>query len=352
VALQSVKFGVALPEPPSVFSGSFSALTMDASGEKVAFVFEIPKTGTISKVLIRTATVTSSETLNVGLQTIDDTTGFPTGSAYGGMTAGTQAAPAASTAYAVTLGGTASATAGDRVAAVIAFDSAVGNLQIAYQNASTVAQSFPYSLLFTSSWSKMGGGYPCLAIEYNDGTYENIYAVPYSLRNSVSFNSGSTPDERALRFEVPWECRVSGCWSIMGGSGNFDYVLYEGTTAKVTVSVDASVQDAGGAAQQIYRCRFPTPYTLAANTEYFMAVKPTSGTNTTLLDFEVLSAAVMDSFHGGQDFHFASRTDAGAWTPTTTKRPLIGLYLDQFHDGAGGGGGGLILPRSMNGGLV
>lgn len=46
----------------------------------------------------------------------------------------------------------------------------------------------------------------------------------------------------------------------------------------------------------------------------------------------------MDQFDGGQSFHMSTRTDSGAWSDITTQRPLISVTIDQFSDGAGGGG--------------
>jgi len=51
----------------------------------------------------------------------------------------------------------------------------------------------------------------------------------------------------------------------------------------------------------------------------------------------VALAAAMDGFPGGQNVHRTERTDLGAWTDTTTKRPWMGVLLTGFNDGAGGG---------------
>jgi hypothetical protein len=43
---------------------------------------------------------------------------------------------------------------------------------------------------------------------------------------------------------------------------------------------------------------------------------------------------------GGDTVSFASRTDAGAWTETDTRRMFAGVRISAIDDGSGGGGGG------------
>jgi len=59
---------------------------------------------------------------------------------------------------------------------------------------------------------------------------------------------------------------------------------------------------------------------------------------------------MLDMLSGGQAFHFSSRADAGAWSDTTTRRPIMGLILSAADDGVGGGGGMIVNP-GMSGGL-
>jgi len=63
---------------------------IDAAGEKVAFIFEAPKTGTIDRLLFRTLGVTSGATVDVRLETIDASNGHPSGTLWGTDTNGAQ----------------------------------------------------------------------------------------------------------------------------------------------------------------------------------------------------------------------------------------------------------------------
>ncbi len=132
MTMQSIIGGVTIPHHVEAVLGApgIGSLLMDASGEKAAFIFKIPKSGTITEIGFRTGAVTTADTLKAGLYTVD-TSNNPTATAYGGMVAGTQASPAANTWYAVALGTNCTATAGDVVAVVIEFNSYVaGNLNI------------------------------------------------------------------------------------------------------------------------------------------------------------------------------------------------------------------------------
>lgn len=352
MALQTIK-PTWLPNAPRFSNWDRNAILIDAAGEKAGFVFEVPKTGTISKVGFRTNSVTTAQTLRVSLQTVGATDGHPTGTLYGGSTAGTQASPASNTFYLVTLGTGASATIGDVVAAVIEFDATVGNLFIdglATAQAGGAGVQFPYTRSYTTVWANESSMIPILAIEYSDGTYEYVGgAYPLATTFNTAFNSGSTPDERALKMNLPFSCRAIGFWwyGILD-LGDCDIVLYQGTTALETRTLDKDFK--GNNVQGFYRRRFPGSRVLSINTDYYLSIKPASTSDVTSFEATVNAAAMMDQFELGQKLTFASRTDAGAWTADTLRRPLIGLIIDQLDDGAGGAGGLLVHP-GMSGGM-
>ena len=346
MALQTIKGGLTIPCYPGVApSVSISPKLLDTAGYKFAAIFKVPKTGTISKVGFRVGNVTASETLKVGLQTVSG--GDPTGTAYGSMVAGTQATPAANTYYTVTLGTGATATVNNTVAVVIEFDSAVGNLEI--DSFSSNNQGFPYVDHYTGSWTK-DDYVPIISLEYDDGTYENTGMLPVSNYAGISFNNTTTPDERALRFSLPFPGRINSFWVGIDNNrtGAFDIVLYEGTTAKATVSFAAA--EYGSVAPEVCFGVFDTPFEYTKDTEYFLAVKPTTATNVTTREITILSAAIMDSFPGGTNFYSGTRTDAGSWSTDTLKRPFMGIFIDQLDDGVGGAGGMIVHP-GMDGGM-
>jgi len=116
-----------IPDPARTTVGSFTfSLT---SGKRQAYVFQVPKTGNISAVLLGLGSVTSAQTVRVTIQTIDGTTGNPSGIDYGGSVKGTYT-PSANTTFEVTLGTPAAAVAGDVVAVVVEYDGVAGTLNM------------------------------------------------------------------------------------------------------------------------------------------------------------------------------------------------------------------------------
>ncbi len=251
MTLQSINGGLWMPlpilgVPPTI---QFSSYLLDAAGELFAMVFRVPKTGNIHKIGFRVGAVTASQSLDVGLYTVDTTSGDPTASAYGGMAVGTQAGPAANTAYTVQLGTDAAATIGDVVAVKIGFTLTVGNLNI-NTIGTTVANTpqwggTPYNDHFASAaWSKKND-IPCFWLQYDDGTYAYIPgAQPISAINNVTFNSGSASDEYALKFTLPFPAKMRG-FGVMtqegaGSAGNFDVILYDSDASTTAASVIAA----------------------------------------------------------------------------------------------------------------
>lgn len=335
MTIQSVGGNIVFPSPKLITFSSFTGHVIDASGEKVAMVFSVPKTGNIRYVGFRVQNVTSSQTLRAGIQTVSS--GDPTGSAYGSMVAGTQASPAASTFYTVTLGTDAAATIGDVVAAVIEFDSTAGNLSISSQGiGGGNLRGFPYVDHYTTAWSKQQGSTPILTIGYDDGTYYEMGCIPCADFATTAFGSGSTPDEYAIRINVPVPVTAVGWWIAADIDAAADIVLYEGTTAQRTTSLDSA--NRAGSGMAYIEGVFSSPFSMAANTTYYLALKPTTASTVGIQQMTVPTANAMSQLGLGTNCYQATRTDAGSWSTNTAIRPWMGLVVSGFDDGAGSGG--------------
>jgi hypothetical protein len=327
---------------PKYWSHDFSSslCAMSASGHKCALVFRIPKTGNITTVGIRTGTVTASDALSVGLYTVDTGTGNPTATAYGSMAAGVQSSVSSNTFYPVALGASASATQGDVVAVVIAFNSYVsGNLYISGVGTNDT-YSFPYADRYDgSSWTKSTSPIVTTVL-YNDGTVENIGPAAYASVTNTTFNSGSNPDEIAVKFKLPFPYRVKGFWAVAtaaAAGGDFDVVLYDASGNQLaSVSFDGDQMGTTGSGGNFVQAFFNTPQVCQANQWYRLALKPTTTSNVRRSNLSVYSAAYMDALAGGQNFIMSTRMDGGSWTDSTTDRPLMGLVIDQLAAGGSG----------------
>jgi hypothetical protein len=320
---------------------SYSPFVIDAAAEKVAFIFRVPKAGSISSVGFRLGTVTTGQALKASLQDVDTTTGNPDGVVD---QSGTVAVADSddNTWKTVTFGSARVVVRNDILACVIEFNAAIGNLEIQAVQGSGGGgrygfQQSCYVSHFTAAWAKQTTPLPCLDIVYNDGSRVHVMGnVPVSsLGNSTAFNNTSTPDEWALRFKLPVPVRARGAWVYTDpGSGvNFDVVLYDSVdTVKGSFSVDGDITPENGAIP--FAGDFASDVDIAADEVHRLSLKPTTGTDIARYNIAVNSNAVFGGYEGGIEFYLSSRTDAGAWTDDATKRPPAGLIINGIDNAA------------------
>lgn len=358
MALQNALGLIMWPRPPQSISGTIGLTTttyvLDANGEKGALVFRAPKAGNIVGFDFRTGTVTTGDTIDLRLETINSS-GDPSGTLAGvngnashvldnGDDDAWITGTAFTAAVAVTLG---------QPLAMVIVNGAAGNFQIAHL-ADSGQQNYPYGDHFTSVWTKIAA-FPILAPRYDDGSYGHIhFAWPASAVGGTNVNTGTTPDELGNLIEVPFKCRVVGAWVWPVGTtaADFEAVLYDtdGSTELAKTSYNADDQAAAGGAAGPTFLRFEETATLTAGGVYRLVVKPSSATNVQVQYMDVASVAVMGALPGGADIHSTQRTDAGAWSQTTTRRQMCGVLIDQLDDGAAGSG--TLFPVIGGGGPV
>jgi hypothetical protein len=333
--------------------GFGTALAMDATAEKVAFIVPATKSGTLDKFEFRLTTVTQAPAngLKCSFQAVDATTGVPSGTplAYrvvtSGLTANTWIVPGLLTDDGTDGGVKHTVTRGDLVACVIEFQSftAGDNLTVTTSDdGGTTAQPFAgraYHAHFTASWAKATAGAPVVALKYNDATYGPIpQGLPISSVLASAIGTGSTPDELGTVFQLVAPMRVGGAWVRVDLDGDADVVLYDsdGTTVLESASIDKDIRPSTAAFG--YFVPFDTDVDLLDATTYRMVVKPTTATTLTVYGVTVNSAAIVGAIGGaGTAFHRTARTDAGSWIETTTIRPFVGLWVTGIEDGGSGG---------------
>ena len=341
MAFQTFPGGMYFPTPPirADRNVQLSPVVLNLAAEKVAGIFQAPKTGTIDKVGFLTGTVTTGDTVDVRLETVSATTGDPTGTLLGTNSNKTQVIadanddvwflPALTTGVAV--------TKGDVFAVVVANGAAGGDMEIQTQRL-TQAHGFPYGNEFlTGSWVK-DGDILVTAFEYTGESpaYAGAPGVNAASFGVTTFNSGDTPDEIALFFQLPFKFRVTGYWISIDLDADCDVVLYDsdGTSVLATDSLDKDIRQKDG--RRSHFRLFPATHELLANTNYRLTCKP-GGTDVTLDTMTVAAAALWDGMDGGQNFHLSTRADAGGWSQTTTQRPLMGVLVDAIDvSGVGG----------------
>jgi hypothetical protein len=342
-----------LPTPPQIGAAApafATAGTIDANTEKHAFVFQVPKTGTLDKAEFRLGAVTfgGSSALRVSFQDVSATDGNPDGTQdqYRDMTslsANAWNAPGLMTADGTDGGAKRSVTKGDILSLVMEYQTFTAADSIIFSGISTgsVIESplnFPYCDLFTASWAKTHM-LPTFALKYDDGAYHAPpCCMPISALNSTAFASNSTPDERGLLFQLPFPASLEGIYFRSDLDNDGELVIYNSAhSAQRTVSLDKDIRSSAGG--QWFTRIFSSPLDLSANTDYRAVIKPTTTSNLSTYDWD--SAVSLANYIGGSTWQYTERTDAGAWTDTATKRPWMGLILSGFD---GGGGGGAVDP--------
>lgn len=324
--------------------------TLNDSNDKTAWIVRAPKSGTLHSFEWRNgATATLNATLRFSFQGVN-ASGEPDGSPTHFVT--TTSAPGAQAWIAppgpLTDDGTAGGnkkvvTQGDLFAIVLdttAYTS--GGLNAVGLTAGDDVAGFPYQTHFETSWAKLGNTSPVFALKYADGTYGSIPMVyPYSLLNTHTYNNTSTPDEIALVITPAFDIDVAGVRLKINVSAAADLVLYDANDGVLTSLslVSASAQQVAAARYPAYF--FPATIRLLAGQTYRLAVLPTSGSNITFHSFSVADAAILASLFGGGSAYYAERTNGGAWSPTTTQRPFIDLWVTAINSiGVGSSQGG------------
>lgn len=339
--------GLWLPSMPLfTLAPAFTSTLIDASGEKVAWVGPYwnkdRATKNITKIGFLPGAITSAggSQMRLSLQNVDAATGNPF------RPDGTQdqtvdflaSAPTASTWYQTgALSATRSLAYGEMVAVVLEFNSFAGADAFNVQSLTGASSSF-WGIggvsHFTSSWAALNV-VPNVILEADDGSFGTLAGSwPLATTPTQNANTGSTPDEVALRFTVPFQCKLDGAWvavSVGAAGRNFDIVLYAGTTALATMNVDAEYMGVNNAARLVIAPLAET--VLSPSTAYYLALKPTTASNITTYSFTVSAANHFQAHPGGTEFQYATRTDAGAWTDVTTQRLYGGISISAVHGG-------------------
>lgn len=338
----------------STFGGyAQGASIINASGDRIAFVIQVPKTGTLDKFELRVAGITNSPDngIRLSFQDVSTTTGDPDGTqdqyrdiAAGSLSANSWTVPGLMTHNGTDGGNKRSVTRGELLACVVDFVTFVASDSITFStlSISTGLRNIYFDDAATGTYVKNAAAFGLLALKYDDGTYGEFVdpCWPALTINNTAFGSGSTPDERALRFQIPTRMRCIGAWVQAALGANADIVLYDNSSsvlASVSIDSDQKSNANGGVIQVLWS----SSITLEPDTTYRLAVKPTTASTVTFQDFDLPGAAYQACMPGGATWYYSSRTDAGAWSDTDTKRPIAGLIfdgVDTYYSSVGGGG--------------
>jgi hypothetical protein len=347
-----------LPGGPLASGLALGSIAFDSATDRAAWVGRAPVTDSLQTIYLRTGTVTTGCTLDVRVETV--TNGRPSGTLLGTNTNASVVVDNADDNVwkTATLTAAASLTKGQEFAIVVVVSSGTPNMNLAAPPGSLVTYAilahYPLTLQDTGggTWATQGAGWEWIVQFASAGVVPLVGLNPTSGAGTITaFNSGTSPDERALRFQAPMKCRVAGLRLAMfniAAGGDFTASLWDATgdvdgEALAQASIDGDF--ALSATQDGYvDLLFATPVELSAGTTYYAGVRADTANNIGLAEFS--NANVTNALRGFQgvdaSMYLSTRTwtagAAGAWSDTTTTLPLIYLIVDQLDDGAGGGG--------------
>lgn len=313
----------------------------DNSGEAVAFIFQIPRTGNIERIGIMVGTG-ASVTLTVTLETVDLTTGAPSGTlkdAVGDTSTGTIASPVSAGWNWTTLAGLCAVTKGDLVAIRVVSN---GSSAITVNSFTYVSAQLPYcNIQAGGTWTKDATALPIFALEYDDGSYaEMVDVIVATNANGAGFTkaltSSATPDEVGLAFQVerPTRCTGGFIWADFNAGSTIEVRLYNaGPSASATPThLETVTPDSEAVAANTARAplniRFVTTHLLVPNVWYYFTVRATGATATDVYYLTVPAAAVMACLPGGVNFQYVEAVDGASFTKTDTQRPFMGILYD------------------------
>lgn len=372
-------------------SGGYSSLAatqaVDAAGEKVAFIGNVFwEGGAASKTMdstslihFRTGTVTmasASTTMRIGLQDVNTAAGPPlqpdgTYDVYREFAgdAGVISSADDNVAKSVTLSTSGSKTiALGQLVAVVFEMTARGGADSLVLSATPVAGSTygffakPSVMNYTTAWqnASVATTTPLVMFESSDGTLGTFLGCGYYAPGNVyTYASSGTPDERAMKFQVPFKCKVNSVYIATGGNAataDGEIVLYStpGGTPSALATITVLGEYFGNVTdERPHIFMFDSEIELSPATDYAIAYKAT-GAGSVNLGYITMAAAGHRSLNGFANCSGVSRSDgSGAFgSESTTDIPLMSLGICHLDDGTGGAGGGLLAHPGLRGGFL
>jgi len=357
-----------------------TTLTFDSTADRIGYVGQAYQADSISKVLFRTGTVTTGCTVKIEIQSVSN--GRPSGSLIAAGASGTVAiADSDDNVWkTVTIGTPYTFAAGEEFAIVLSYSSGTTPNLLLNTGAGDTGgwMTTMYGIRLqdagAGSWAVLTTGRPLeWVVEMTNAGGAVTFPGLTPLNGDgtlTAFNSGSNPNERALKFVAPFKCRVIGvsaALSNLAAGADLNAYLWDDTDnpgagptpLAATNTIDGDFPSSA-TADGVSHFFFTAPVTLTAGATYYLGLKPATANNIGLIELSAAgtgasSTGIRGFGLGSTTAHLATRqwvsTDPGAWTATTTTLPGLSLIIDQLDDGASAGGGGLLTHPGMAGGM-
>lgn len=356
--------GVGWPDWPILINQSSvtqSTVVLDGTTDDCSGVTVATEAATVTHVLVPQAVLTGTPgTARIGLQSVN-TSGAPSGTwlaggngyvDYNSWSAGNDGLY-----FVVALGTSVTLARGDRYAVVIdpqAVGTWDGSNKVAINSHLTGNERVLRSPTVYANAARVAGAIQHrFAVRSASKTYG--FCVNYGAYTTI--HSGTTPDEVGMRFQAPAgicaSYTVRGIWvsAAFTAARTFDLLLYDtdASTVLQSISIDTDVVQTP-LGLHYFAFDEVSLSSLTPGSNYIVSLLPTNASATLSLEYgDLLAAGDISAFVDSTIAYWAERTNAGAWTYTDTRLPLIRLDIAEMTSG---GGGGLSAPKVGPGALV
>jgi hypothetical protein len=345
--------GAYFPTPPQFPTGSnptIGGVTIDASGEKVAFKVFAPKSGDIDAFEFGTLSTVGHQVTNglrVSFQAVDDTTGEPSGTqlAYRVVTPVNSLSwitPGKITSDGTDTGTPFTVTKGQTFFCVVEFESFAASDKVNISSGlSTTPARNVYTQYYTGAWNDLTTSTPSIALKYSDGTYPALSQLggiyPAFLASSTGISSSTTYDESGMTFSFPVPVLISGALIQTDLDADAELRVYapeDLSTPARTVNLKAGHRNA--TSYGLIVAPFSPSLYVGANEELIVSVYNNTSTSVGLASYTVNSSNKLDLAEGGSAWRLAQRDSGGSWVYTNTQRPFISILVSGLDHEIGG----------------
>lgn len=320
--------------------------TIDAAGEYDGFVMVAMENMTISHVGWRAGTVAGSPTVEIRIETVDTSTGLPTGTLFGTNTNVVSGTITSSSWNLHALTASASVSQGQAFAVLVKFNSGT-SVQVwgaarGLNYTSNVGQPYRVVNTGTPTASTIGATTSLVyALGSSSTTFYRIpQLIPITANSSTTLSSSGTFRAACLRFQVPFKCRVAGIKfsdASYALADDFSVGIYNDAGTELSSSLTAF--DSTFRLSAVPWVYLDNKVTLSPATWYRAVVQADTTGGPGVYNFSINSTDYASALPNGSHLQLGTRDSGGAWTDTSTTIPNIDIIIDQLDDGVGAGGG-------------
>ncbi len=324
---------------------AIATMLVDAADETAAFIFYIPKNGTISKVSFRTTGVSTGANATVALETVNLSSGDPSGSLLGADSQAIYRLIADThnnTYHTVSLNQPVNVTglAGSVAALTIKNPgSDYGNFTVSRVSA-YFGGLHPYTALYTTSWAR-GVSQGLGGLEYSDGSTPFVTGLSsIAQQGKDTVRSNLDPDEIGNVIIPPFTMNVSGAYLALKCDTNFGFIKILNATNVVLSNTTVNIGVRQSNNHGPYRVGWPT-ITLNQGETYRFIIFTNQTTETMTWQYYAYPDEIIknQSSEFGDFMYATQRTDEGAWVDNKTKVYIGSLLVTGVNTTSGGGNG-------------